>query len=145
MMKTWIVALISILLIGCGGEDDTDKKGSELPVSQAPPNKAPDEKVAVQALASTNEAQSIHFKRFRRYALTFNELIDSRLLKTEPTVDETGYEFRLRPTADAQSYTISAAPTSASTSARHLFTNQTGVIRAELDKEATATSPEVAR
>jgi hypothetical protein len=138
-MKAWIVALIAALLMGCGGGDAAK---TETPSDPAPPpSKPPDERAALEALATANEAQGLYFKRNRRYALTFDELVESRFLKSEPTAAETGYSFRLRPAADTQTYTMTASPVAAASNARYLFTDQTGVIRAEVDKDATAESP----
>jgi hypothetical protein len=142
-MKTWIVALIAVLLLGCGGEDAAKTETASAPAP--PPTRPPDERAALDALARANEAQSLYFKRNRRYALTFDELIEARFLKSEPTAAETGYSFRLRPAADTQTYTMSAAPVAAASNARYLFTDQTGVIRAEVDKDATAESPPVGK
>jgi hypothetical protein len=48
--------------------------------------------------------------------------------------------------ADVQTYTISApATTSATSPARSFFTDQSGIIRAEQDKPATAQSPVVTK
>jgi len=107
--------------------------------------KAPDESAALDSLAKANEAQAFYFNRNRRYALTFDELIESRYLKTEPGPAETGYDFKLRPAADAQTYTLLAVPATPSQTARHFFTNQTGAIHAEAGKDATAESPAVTK
>lgn len=139
-LKTCIAPVVLLVLVGCGGETSTTP-------SPAPPaaatSKAPDENAALDALAKIHEAQSVYFKRNRRYALAFDELVEARDLKAEPTTSDTGYEFRMRPAADAQTYSISAAPASPSTrySAPHLFTDQTGVIRGEQNIAATAQSP----
>ncbi len=97
------------------------------------------------AIAQINEAQSVYFKRNRRYALALDELVESRDLKSEPTDAETGYNFRLRPSADAQTYTLLVSPANASAAARHFFTDQSGAIRAKQNKEATAQSPALAK
>jgi hypothetical protein len=137
MWKLCIVALAVLFLIGCGSEEKPIPAGEPAPVKPA------DEKAAIEALGKAIEAQSFYYKRNRRYALTFDELIEARDLVSEPTVDQTGYNFTLRPTADAQSYRIFAAPGAQATNTRYFYTDQTGVIRAETAKEATVESPPV--
>ena len=115
---------------------------------KAPPptatSKPPDENAALDALRKINDAQSTYFKVNRRFALAFDELVEARLLRSEPSTAETGYEFKLRPAADAQTFKLSVIPAgTSSTAARYLFMDQTGVIRAESEKEATADSPAV--
>src|SRR5262249_11335736 len=102
----------------------------------------PDENAALDALRKINDAQSTYFKVNRRFALTFDELVEARLLRSEPSAAETGYDFKLRPAAAAQTFKLSVTPANASTTAaRYLLMDQTGVIRAENGKEATVESP----
>jgi hypothetical protein len=103
--------------------------------------KAPDEPAALATLKDINRAQADFIRRTRRYAQTFDELVAQHLMSAEPTVGGTGYEFLLRPSPDAVSYTVVATPTDGK--ARHFFMDQTGVIRGETGKPATATSPEI--
>lgn len=103
--------------------------------------KAPDDAAAVAALKEIHRAQQDFIRRTRRYAQTFDELIAEHLLTAEPTLAETGYEFKLRPSPDAVSYTVTATPSAPE--ARYFLTDQTGVIHAEAGKPATATSPEI--
>jgi hypothetical protein len=106
--------------------------------------RAPDENAALDSIRKIVDAQSTHFKLNRRYALTFDELVEARLLNGEPSSAQIGYEFKLRPAADAQTYRLSIVPAdSAAATARSFFTDQTGVVRAEAGKEATADSPPV--
>jgi hypothetical protein len=106
--------------------------------------KAPDENAALDALRKGNEAQTTYFKLNRRYALTYDELVEAHLLNGEPTAAQTGYDFKLRPAADAQTYKISVAPSGgAAATVRYFYTDNTGVIRAETGKDASADSPEV--
>jgi hypothetical protein len=146
-VKTSIALLfMGIALTACGG-DTTPKMQSETKsagsstASQAA--KAPDENAVLDALRKINEAQSTYFKLNRRYALTFEELVEAHLLSSEPSTTQTGYEFNLRPAADAQTYKISAPPSDSSATARHFFTNEKGVIHAESGKDASADSPAV--
>jgi hypothetical protein len=88
-----------------------------------------------------NEAQKTYIARYRRYALTYEELIQALFLKEEPTVQKTGYEIKLRPAADAASYVVLGIPSAPSPEARHFFSDQTGVVRAEVGKDANAQSP----
>jgi type II secretory pathway pseudopilin PulG len=132
-MKTWAVVLIFGLLLGCGG-------GNPAP---APQSKAPDETAALAAMRNINNAQTSYFTRNRRYALTYEELMEARALIEEPTVAGTGYEIKMRPSPDAVRYTVSAVPVSPAAAARHFFTDQTGIIRSEEGKDATVQSPEI--
>ena len=105
---------------------------------------APDETAALAAIRKTTEAQATYFKLNRRYALTFDELVEARLLSSEPTSAQTGYDFKLRPAADAQTYKLSVVPSDASrTGVRYFFADQTAVIHAETGKEASSDSPAV--
>ena len=106
--------------------------------------KPPDESAALDAVRKTNEAQATYFKMNRRYALTYEELVQARLLASEPSPAQIGYDFKLRPAADAQTYKLVVIPgDSSASSARRFFLDQSGVIHAETGKEATADSPEV--
>ena len=137
------IALLALLIWGllltaCGGETNS----SAPPSSPAAATKAPDEAATLNALRSISEAQATYFTINRRYALTLDELLESRLLNSAPSSAETGYEFKLRPAADAQTYKLSVVPASPSTTAsvRYFFTDQTRVLREETGKEATADS-----
>ena len=90
-----------------------------------------------------NQAQSDHFKRNRRYALSFDELVEAHLIAAEPRAAQSGYDFKLRPAADAQTYKLSVSPANASTTARYFFTDQSGTVHAETGKEATVDSPQL--
>jgi len=105
------------------------------------PTKAPDEAAALAALQEINRAQEDFIRRTRRYAQTLDELIAQHLLTAEPSVAGSGYNILMRPSPDAVSYTLTATPSAPE--ARHFFTDQTGVIRAESGKPATSTSPEI--
>src|SRR5262245_7221380 len=145
-MKTSIALLtITLILAGCNSAPapTMQKNSPQASVSPAP-GKAPDENATLEAIRKTVEAQATYFKLNRRYALTFDELVDARLLSSEPTAAQTGYDFKLRPAADAQTYKLSVVPSdSASTTVRHFFVDQTGGIHAEAGKDASADSPAV--
>jgi hypothetical protein len=138
--STWIALAMMFLLAACGG--DTPATQTTAP-GAAEPSKAPDEKAAISALMKISEAQSVYFARNRRYALAFDELVEARDLDAEPTAAETGYEFRIRPAADAQTYTVSATPASSAAPTQHFFTDKTGVIHGEANGPANAQSPVV--
>lgn len=107
---------------------------------QAPPPKPPDEAAAVAALKDIHRAQGDFLRRTRRYAQTFNELIADYLLTAKPTVDGTGYDFLMLPSPDAASYTVKATPSEPG--ARHFFMDQSGTLRVETGKPASAESPQ---
>jgi len=132
-------ALLLFLLAACSGNTTSTTQTA----TNSAAIKAPDENAALDAVRKVSEAQATHFKVNRRYALSFDELVEAHLLGREPSAAETGYEFKLRPAADAQTYRLSAAPAGNAASARSFFVDQTGAIRAEAGKEANADSPEV--
>jgi uncharacterized lipoprotein YmbA len=142
-VKTRLAVLLGTALAACSGESPTmQPKTSPGPASPAATS-APDENAALAVVRQTSEAQATYFKVNRRYALTYDELIEGRLLKSAPSA-QTGYDFKLRPAADAQTYRLSVVPVASNaTTVRQFFTDQTGIIRAETGKEATAASPEV--
>ena len=75
------------------------------------------------------------------FYLSFDELVKEHLLNAEPKKADTGYDFLLLPSPDAESYTVTATPAAAG--ARYFFADQTGVLRVEKDKPATAASSEL--
>jgi hypothetical protein len=135
-----VSAFVLAILSGCGGTSEQPKQVTEV---RSAPQKTPDESAALAAISAVNDAQKTYMGRNRRYALTYDELIEAHFLKEEPTVQQTGYEIKLRPAADAGSYTVVAAPSTPSAPARHFFSDQSGVVRAETGKDANAQSPAV--
>jgi len=131
----FLLVLATSLVLSCAS--DTAPPPTPVPT----PVKAPDESAALTALMDINRAQSDFIRRTRRYAQTFDELIADHLLTAEPTVEGTGYEFHMRPSPDAVSYTVTATPSTAES--RHFFTDQTGTIHAESGKPATDKSPAI--
>jgi hypothetical protein len=140
-VKTNVALLIlGVVLVACSGDTTpTTPTKTAAPATSI----SPDENAALDALRKTNEAQATYFKINRRYALTYDELIEARLLQSEPLAAQTGYDFKLRPAADAQTYKVLVVPSDSRAAARHFFSDQTGVIHSETGKEATADSPEV--
>ena len=130
-----ILMLLPVFATGCS-ESSVPKQTVTRPAELKPA----DETAAIRILGEINQAQADYIRRNRRYALTFDELIESRFMKQEPSKDTTGYEIKLRPAADAASYRIVASPIGASATSMFLFTDKTGVIRREQGKEATADS-----
>ena len=117
------------------------KQQLQAPAAPASEPKEPNEAAAMEAIAAVNAAQKNYVARYRRYALSSEELMQGVFLKEEPVAEKTGYEIKLRPTADAARYAIIATPAKPSTTARHFFSDQTGDIRVELGKDANAQSP----
>ena len=128
------VLLVSLLLCGASCISREESPASAV---------ASNEGAAIAALKSINRAQQDFIRRTRRYALTYQELIDARLLDAKPSPGEIGYDIAMRPSPDAGSYSIVATPAAPGASARHLFTDQTGTIRADQNGEATSASPEI--
>ena len=141
-MKPVLAFFVVMIVAGCGGQPPVQQ---ETAATQPPAaaQKAPDESAALAAISAVNEAQKTYIARYRRYALTYDELIEALFLKEEPTVQKTGYDIKLRPAADAASYAVLGIPSASSTAARHLFSDQTGVIRAEEGKDANVRSPAI--
>jgi hypothetical protein len=129
-MKTLLALCTLAVLFSCS-----------QPEPAAPAARPPDESAAVEAIRQVTEAQTNFMRRTRRYAQTFDELIQDRLLKAEPTRADTGYDFLLLPSPDAVHYTVTATPSAAG--ARYFFADETGVLRGEKDKPATSASPEL--
>jgi hypothetical protein len=141
-VKTRILLLVLMsALSGCGsGTTSNTQTSSTAASASSAAAKAPDENAALDTLRKISEAQSTYFKVNRRYALAYDELVEAHFLSSEPGAAQTGYEFRLRPAADAQTYKLSAAPADSSAAARHFFMDQTGTIHAETGKDATVDS-----
>ena len=144
-MKNVLVALMLLILNGCDGNAPDKQKASTPQISAVPTSKAPDEEAALDAIAKVNKGQADYFSRNRRYALTYEELIDAFFLDEEPRAAQTGYNIRLRPRADAGSYTIVAIPSTSSPTTRHFFSDQTGDVRAEQGKDANAQSSKISQ
>src|SRR5688572_33114611 len=131
IMKTLIALLTLAVLFACSSENKP----------APPPSKAPDELAAIEAIRQVTEAQTNFIRRTRRYAQTFEELINEKLLNAEPKKADTGYDFLLLPSPDAVHYSVTATPSAAG--ARYFFADDTGVVRVEKDKAATSASPEL--
>jgi hypothetical protein len=144
-----ILPILGLLLSACSSPAPTMQgpapATNSSPASPASPSasRVPDEAAALDAIAKINGAQATYFKLNRRYALTYEELVEAHLLTGEPTAAQTGYEFKLRPAADAQTYKLSVTPAASTPTARHFFTDQSAVIRAEEGKDASAASPKL--
>ena len=146
-MKHARAFFVVLTFAGCSGQEPVVQK-TEVRLRQALPTsqKEPDEIAAVAAISDVNAAQKTYFARNRRYALSYEELAEARFLKEEPTIEKTGYDIKLRPAADAATYTvvgIPSPPTASPPGARHFFSDQTGIIRAEEGKDANAQSPAI--
>jgi type II secretory pathway pseudopilin PulG len=128
--------LVTLLLGGCGGSATT-------PSAQTPAAAAPNETAALDAIAKINDAQANYFRRNRRYALNFDELVEAHLLNADPAASQTGYDFKLRPAADAQTYKLSVSPSGSSATAKHFFTDESGAVHADTGKDATEDSPKL--
>lgn len=139
-MKIWAGIFATLLLVGCSGSNENAPTGSSNATMQAS-KPAPDENAAAQFLSTLNKAQDDYHKHTRRYAIAFDELVDAHFLDAVPAEDKIGYTFTMRPAADAESYTVTAKPMQPGSTVHFFFTDQTGVIRAETGKDATASSP----
>ena len=142
-MKRLAFGLLLLIMPGCGNSSE-NTPGSGTPEAAAKPAGRPaDEAAAIKILGQINESQADYFRRNRRYALTYEELIEAHLMDNEPSKDATGYEVTMRPSADAGSYSVVAAPVTSSSSTRYFFTDKSGTIRAEQGKEASESSPQI--
>jgi hypothetical protein len=142
-MKSLVVIFAHVALTACSSSPSTPQQPQATSAVAVPVQKAPDEDAALAAIAAVNAGQKDYMARNRRYALSYEELMQVLFLKEEPLPEKTGYDIKLRPSADAARYTIIANPVMPSTSARHFFSDQTGEIRAEQGKDANAQSPAV--
>ena len=144
LVKSILIFLFVMTLIACTGPPQAPQETNISP-GPATPQKAPDESAALAAIAAVNSGQKDYIGRNRRYALTYEELLEGFFIKEEPTVQNTGYEIKLRPAADAASYIVLAVPSTPSPEIRHFFSDQTGTIRAEQGKDANAQSPAISQ
>jgi hypothetical protein len=142
-MKSLVIIFALVALTACSGGPSTPQQPEAQSDAPAPVQKAPDEDAAIAAIAAVNAAQKDYLGRYRRYALSYEELMQVLFLKEEPGPEKTGYDISLRPSADAARYTVIANPATPSPTARHFFSDQTGEIRAEQGKDANAQSPTV--
>ena len=144
-MKRVALLLTAMILAGCGSNSTPSMQTAAKPTAAAQPaaTKAPDESAALDTIAKINDAQTNYFRRNRRYALTFDELIEAHLLNIAPDTAQTGYDFSLRPSADAQTYKLTVNPAASVPTARHFFSDESGTVHAETGKDASADSPKV--
>ena len=141
-MRLWQI-LVFATLLGCGTNPAPGTQtAAPASVPAAPSANPPNEDAALDAIKKINQAQSDYFKRNRRYALSFDELVEAHMLASEPSAAQTGYDFKLRPAADAQTYKLLVSP-AAKSPARYFFTDQSGTVRADAGKEATEDSPQI--
>lgn len=147
-----VLTILSAVAIlgGCGSSNSSNP----APTMQSSANqastgtrsagaKAADETAALDTIAKINDAESNYFKRNRRYAITFDELVDAHLLNNAPGPADTGYDFNLRPAADAQTYKLAVNPAAPTPTVRHFFTDESGAVHAEAGRDATPDSPKI--
>jgi hypothetical protein len=135
-----------MIFAGCGSNPTPSMQtaaNQTAPAAQPAATKAPDESSTLDTIAKINDAETNYFRRNRRYALSFEELVDAHLLNSVPVPNQLGYDFTLRPSADAQTYKLSVNPTGNSPGARHFYTDESGAIHAEAGRDATADSPKI--
>lgn len=136
-------ALFIVTILGGCGSTSNPAPAAETPAAQPSNSKAPDESAALDTIAKINDAETNYFRRNRRYAITLDELVDAHLLTSVPGPSDTGYDFTLRPSADAQTYKLAINPAAPTPTARHFFTDESGTIRAEAGRDATSDSPKI--
>jgi hypothetical protein len=131
-----------LLILGLAGCSEAPK--SSTPAAAQPTMSQPaDDAGAVKTLREINTAQANYQHRTRRFALSFDELVEAHLLNQDPAKSISGYEISLHPSADAESYTLAATPTTPGTNAKYFFSDKSGVIRVEQGKDAGAASPPI--
>jgi len=134
-MKRLLPIVIALVLAGCTGSPE---KTAATPTTAPVPA---DDAAAVRVLRQVNTAQAAYLKRNRRYALSYDELVQAHLIDADPAKSAAGYEINLRPSADAESYTMAAIPLTPAANTKFFYTDKSGVIRVEQGKEANASSP----
>ena len=134
-MKRVCILLLSGL-VSCSEAPKTITPAAAQPSMSRPA----DDAGAVQNLREINTAQANYQHRTRRFALSFEELVEAHLLNQDPSKSVSGYEISLHPSADAESYTLTATPTMAGANTRYFFSDKSGVIRVEQGKDANAAS-----
>lgn len=139
-MKRVVTILILVLMCGCAPEsaepDDSAAAGSGTTEAIEA-----NEDGALLAVREIAEAQALFFATNRRYALTVDELTSALLLEDDPSLRGTGYTIRMRSTAAADGYRVTAEPSQAATDKRSFFSDASGVIRSEVGQSAGAESP----
>lgn len=135
--------LVTFLLGACGGSATSPSQNGAAPAGQTAAAPAANETAALDAISKINDAQANYFRRNRRYALNFDELVEAHLLNADPAASPSGYDFKLRPAADAQTYKLSVNPIGSSATARHFFTDESGAVHADAGKDASADSPKL--
>src|SRR5215831_2819300 len=134
-MKRIVIVVLLLMVCGCSAPSEKN-----APTTVQIPSKPPDDAAAVQALHDINTAQAAYLQRNRRYALSYDELMDSHFLTLDPSKSASGYDINMHPSADAESYTAVAAPLSRGAEVKSFYTDKSGIIRVERGKEATSSS-----
>lgn len=101
------------------------------------------EEVVIQTVREIHRAQADFLARERRYAQFFDALVEGALLAANPQDLNVGWSLRMRPSPAADSYTLTAEPDLATPDKRFFFSDETGAIRWEPGRSATADSPEL--
>ncbi len=104
---------------------------------------AASEAQALQAVRDVSEAQTNFVNLNRRYALTLGELVQELTLGEDPSLADSGYQIRMRGSPNADTYSLTAQPSTRIDSKRSFFVDSTGIIRWELGQPATADSLEL--
>src|SRR6516165_9176851 len=107
-MKRICVLFMILGLVSCSEAPKTN-----TPAAQPTMSRPADDAGDVQNLREINTAQANYQHRTRRFALSFEELVEAHLLNQDPSKSVSGYEISLHPSADAESYTLTATPTMA--------------------------------
>ena len=134
---------ICVLFMIFGFVSCSETPKTNTPAPQATMSQPADDAGAVKALKEINSAQADYQHRTRRFALSFDELIQAHLLNQDPSKSVSGYEINLHPSPDAESYSLTATPMSSGSAAKYFFSDKSGVIRVEQGKDAGAASPPI--
>jgi hypothetical protein len=126
-------------LVGCSEGSKTNTPAA----AQATMSQPADDAGAVKSLREINSAQADYQHRTRRFALSFDELVQAHILSQDPSKSVSGYEISLHPSPDAESYSLTATPTASGANAKYFFSDKSGVIRVEQGKDANAASPPI--
>ena len=138
-MKPIFILFMIAGLVSCSEAPKTNTAAGAQPTM----SQSADDAGAIKSLKEINSAQADYQHRTRRFALSFDELVQAHVLNQDPSKSVTGYEISLHPSPDAESYSLTATPTVSGANAKYFFSDKSGVIRAEQGKDANAASPPI--
>lgn len=141
-MRLVLVLLLSLTLFGCKDKNAAKKEGTKNTAKGEAQSIEGNEASAIGSLRVITTSQAL----FQQIGGTdsfgsLKELGEKNLIDKElASGTKDGYKFTLK--SDSMTFTVTADPVEAGkTGTRYFFTDQSGQIRVEKDKTASASSP----